>query len=259
MSKMFLCVCILSGFFFNGLLALNLRDASLKPSLCRRIAQIEEMFFREIQQIQDLESACGTTDEVLWLYNDLGISCFFGENYKLALDCFDHILQQKSHDEKNLLIGAALWGKAICHACLDMSEEMIQDFQALELYFQQVFHYNCPSSRERLIFSSSNENFHYWDMFHSAKVEFANPNENVSAYECRERVRGSANALKLFIGPLVKNVAKRAIFMRFIDALEYQGMYCCHDGTIWATCVTPILQKLQDWKALGIPADPAWD
>jgi hypothetical protein len=72
-------------------------------------------------------------------------------------------------------------------------------------------------------------------------------------------VHGSAEALKLFITPLIKDASKRFLFYSFIKSLEDAGYYCCKDGSIWTSCVAPLLDKLQKWKMVGIPADPAWD
>ncbi len=182
MSKIFLFVLVLSGFFINEISSLNQSDEFLRPSSFEKIAEIDQAILCETQQIQDLQSIYGVADEVLWLYNQLGISYFFRGEYLSALDKFDYILQQKSHDEESLLIGAALWGKAICHACLDMSDEMVQDIHVLESYFHGLFHYNCRSPREkkRLVFSDEQNHYSNWIMV-TKQVQFANPNENISA------------------------------------------------------------------------------
>jgi hypothetical protein len=113
----------------------------------------------------------------------------------LALDRFDYILQQKWHDKENLLIGAAVWGKAMCHACLDMSDELVEDFRILEAYFSNLFRHNCRSVRDRKRFAFSDEKTHYSNWIMKTKqIEFTNPNENISAAQCRERVMGSARA-----------------------------------------------------------------
>ena len=90
-------------------------------------------------------------------------------------------------------------------------------------------------------------------------MQLDNPNENISAAQCRDRVSGSAKALRDFIAPLIKDVGKQSVFILFINRMEGHGLDCCRDGSIWVTCVTPILQKLENWRVLGIPADPAWD
>ncbi len=260
MSKIFLYLLILSGFFINEISSSNQSDELLRSSSFEKIAKIDEAILSETQQIQDLQSVYGVTDEVLWLYNQLGISYFFKGEYLSALDNFDYIFQQKYHDEQSLLIGAALWGKAICHACLDMSDEMMQDIHILESYFNSLFHYNCPSARNRKRLAFSDEQSHYSNWIMKTKqVQFANPNENISAAQCRDRVTGSAKALRDFIAPLIRDVGKQIIFIQFINVLEDRGIYCCRDGSIWVSCVTPIMQKLENWKVFGIPADPAWD
>lgn len=256
MSKIFLSLWILSGFFINEIFSASYRDNFLRLS---SIIEIEETILDERQQIHDLQSVYGLTDEVLWLYNDLGISYFFKDEFLTALDKFDYILQQKQEDNESLLIGAALWGKAICHARLDMFDEMLQNLRLLESYFNHLFEYNCRSE-QRKQFMLSNEDFHLSHLIFKAKqVQFENPNENISAAQCRDRVVGSANAIKNFIAPLIKDPGKQIIFIQFINGLESQGLYCCRDGSIWVSCVTPMLQKLENWKIFGIPADPAWD
>ena len=222
--------------------------------------EIEKVIEKETLRISSLEDSQRISDAALWLYNDLGISHFFRENFLGALGNFDYILETKisMDDSENLLVGAALWGRMLCHARLDMENELDQDLQMLEVYFYRVFQRDqqCQSCRSEFNISKV---AHYSDFITQTKIEFANPDEYISAAECRDRVTGSANQLRLFISPLIKSTAKRAIFLKFIDALEDQGYYCCRDGTFWTTCVTPIFEKLNKWRVIGIPSDPAWD
>jgi hypothetical protein len=50
-----------------------------------------------------------------------------------------------------------------------------------------------------------------------------------------------------------------AVLNRLISSLEEEGTRCCHSGAFWASCVTPIIERLQRWKIFGIPDNPAWD
>lgn len=262
MNKRFLnlfFLVILYGILINRSIAAELYDVSEKVIVSEKTEEIDATIRYETEEIQKLQNIYGISDEVLWLYNELGISLFFKGDYQVALNNFDYILKKKIHEKENLLIGAALWGKALCHACLDMTEEMLQDFQMLELYFKHLFQFDCPSKRHRRIFASSNSVPSFSNLISSTKIEFAYPNEKISVAECRDRVRGSAEKLRLFIGPLIRDTAKRILFIKFIDALEEEGVFCCRDGSIWTTCVSPILEKLQKWKIIGVPADPAWD
>lgn len=263
MGRIFLYLLMLGGCFINTIAGLNPNDELLTSvAHSEKIAKIDEAIRCESQQIHDLQNAHGLTDKVLWLYNDLGISYFFKEEYSVALDQFDYILQQKYQDEESLLIGAALWGKALCHACLDMSDDMLQDLQILESYFSHLFRSSCRSAGDRKRFVFSGEPVHYSNLIMQTKnkpIRLDNPNENISAAQCRDRVGGTARTLKEFIAPFIKDVGKQIIFIQFINGLEIAGMDCCRDGSIWASCVMPLLQKLENWKVFGIPADPAWD
>ena len=223
--------------------------------------EIDQAIQKETQQINKIDPYCNSTNDVtLELYNERGISYFAKREYKLALADFDHILETKSsiNQMRDLVVGTALWGRALCHACLDMDENTYEDFDMLESYFRDIFQTDCACDSEKkdpVSRAVSRKGFHARTM----EVKFANPNEKISIEECNDRIRGCAKKLRLFIGPLIKDVAKRTIFFAFINALEDQGLYCCRHGTFWTSCVTPILEKLQNWNAFGIPADPYWD
>ena len=259
MNGIFFKLLFILGFFFYSQSSASENNDPLKQDI-QQLCLIDETIRKEMDQICYLESFEGISDTVLWLYNDLGISHFFRGNFELALGNFAYILEAtfSRNDKENVLIGAALWGRALCHACLDMENEMDQDLDMLKIYFENVFQDNqtCKSYKS---FRIATKVPSYSDFIIQTKVEFAYPDEYISAAECRRRVIGSADKLKLFVAPLIKSTSKRVIFMQFIEALQEQGIYCCRDGTFWTTCVTPILEKLDKWKVVGIPADPAWD
>ncbi len=218
--------------------------------------KIKESILYETRELEKLESILHSSDDqVLELYNERAISYFAQQKYTLALADFNHILEEKiqTKDLQTIIIGEALWGRSLCHACLDMNNELAEDLTLLS-QFLRFFEEDCLCNDKKTILSSAGKNFIILPV-----VRFADPDENISAYECRERVRGSAEKVRLFLGPLLKDTVKRTLFLTFITGLENQGIACCRDGSIWATCVSPILNKLEKWHILGIPADPAWD
>src|SRR5437899_7647832 len=103
--------CVLKYFFFAFVLVSRL-------SYCHE--GIELLIEKETNQLRYLETfANPTSDQVLEFYNERGISYFVAKRYSLALADFNHILEVKCSQNRarDLLVGAALWGRALCHAC----------------------------------------------------------------------------------------------------------------------------------------------
>jgi hypothetical protein len=140
------------------------------------VTEIDEIIQKEAQQINEMEQLYSANDDrVLELYNEQGISYFVKGDYYSALMNFNHILEIKSSSQEmgHLIVGSALWGRALCHACLDLTEETIHDLKLLEEFFLNPF--RCYE-REKELTSDYKEK-----IVAKTKAKFANPNEKISA------------------------------------------------------------------------------
>jgi hypothetical protein len=192
---------------------------------------------------KDIESNFSTINELSDIgifnsYNERGLDYFFEEKYSHALEDFNKVLERglTHSDLDDVLLGSALWGRTLCHAYLGLENATIEDIQLLRDFFIETR--QCISNR--------------------TEVKCANPNENISKNSCEERVVGTANAMRI-LAVAIKKSELGFLVNQFIDELEKVGIRCCRDGSFWTSCVTPLLEKLEKWKAFGIPSDPYWD
>jgi len=259
----------LKGFFFIALISsINMTEVySAEKNRSEQSAfyleDLEALLALETEKIQELEKGCDEI-QLYEAYNERGMTFFLKKEYKWALRDFDFILEGIPLSSKidYSIFGAALWGRALSRACLGMGEAATDD---LLMLCSLIDHFQigcCEKSESRREISTNS--FSQASVLLCASdddqwVKYANPHESISSRECRNRVFGTANALKNFLTPLIKDPGAQVTFMYFIDLLTQQGYNCCHDGSIWATCVKPLLAKLNKWRAFGIPADPYWD
>jgi hypothetical protein len=236
----------------------------LTHSWAYSFSEIEGTIGQESETIRDLEVRYYSSSDrnaLLELYNERGISNFAVGSYKAALRDFNRILEEAFSFgyKREGIVGAALWGRALCHACLESDAEMIEDIEMLDRYLDELCNGDCQSCFGVIEREPEYSPLSPYQASVTLVAKYVNPNEKLSIAECRERVTGTANALRLFIGPLIKDASKRGLFLSFIQGLEDKGLYCCREGSIWTTCINPLIEKLQRWKMVGIPANPAWD
>lgn len=187
-----------------------------------QMAQIE-ILSRSIEETQyDDDSA------QLDLYNERGIAYLFMEKYELALEDFNHVLKASyaAGQMCKPVFGAALWGRLLSHAYANFEKETLEDINLVRSYFLQE---DC------LGLNTSNR-----DGYFVVRVaKFANPKERISPAECKERVRGTANVMRL-IALKIPNVALAGAVEYTISEIEYAAYNCC-DRAHWTDCLGPIV------------------
>lgn len=181
----------------------------------------------------DLLEGRGSPSSNLMLYNERGVRYFFLGQFDLALDDFNHILTTL-YTNKNMqsaLFGAALWGRLLCHSYGNYEKEALEDLDFIRFHF--LF-----SKSNCLCFNSMGYANNYGYSFFSA-AQFENPNEKITSEECKDRVRGTANIMRLIVLKIPNNAIAQAVNFT-ITELEYAAYRCC-ERAHWTECLGPII------------------
>src|SRR5580700_6580713 len=134
----------------------------------------------------------------------------------------------------------------------NQEEEAFNDLSFIRLYFIDNVCYHCTSSL--YAYSSSNENSDY-KIFQIA--DFANPNEKISSAECKDRVRGTANLMRLLATKIPKRAIADAVSFTIAE-LEYAASQCC-DRSHWTECLSPVIDSwhyLKNCMEKGVAVAP---
>jgi len=168
-----------------------------------------------------------------------GFELLFMGEFEDALADFNHILDvlYDTHKLNETLFGAALWGRLLCHAYASQEEEAFNDLSFIRSYF--IDNAFSPCNKSSIYANSlSNENFDY-KIFQIA--DFANPNERISSAECKSRVRGTANLMRILATKIPSRILADAVNFT-ISELEYAACQCC-DRAQWTECLSPIIDS----------------
>ncbi len=186
-------------------------------------------------------------------YED-GISFFIMGEYIQAESIFSFILESKSASEE--MRGAALWGRVWANACLGRKEEFVKDLDLIVDLVGLDRPCDCSSS----VCLASPQNMGKRDLY------FAKPLEESSRTQfafcdmdyCLKTVDNCAVFMKGMCA-VVKDSGIQFTLGLFIDGLAKKSKDCCRAGGFWRNCVQKMVDVMNSWKMLGIPADPAWD
>lgn len=159
----------------------------------------ESILELEIQNIQTLTRAihdCDLNNPLLQLalYAERGIKYFLLENYQLAIEDFEYILNRLCEGKisEHALFGTALWGRLFCHAYLGQDEIALDDLVLFNDYFRKKY-LSCECCFNDPRYSSAIANY----FCAQTVVQFANPDQKISAQECRDRVEGTAALMRI--------------------------------------------------------------
>lgn len=207
------------------------------------------------------------TKELSELNKEALIDCL-EKRYEKALDIFKNIIGDTwEHDIKELSI--ALWGRLICDACLENWEAMLLDIEILDSLIDTCCT-NCYTEKIQVLCvqypsffnnpSSFNDNIYYKKVNSNNHTGFANPNKELSPYECCQRMRLFQKELEKMIRDKFKqkestpenNYALHKI-SDFIIKIARRGENCCYKGTHWTVCCSPINQIWRTWKKHRVP------
>ncbi|MBS0648891.1 MAG: hypothetical protein JSS10_06695 [Verrucomicrobia bacterium] len=89
------------------------------------------------------------------------------------------------------------------------------------------------------------------------------PEEQISAYQCRQKVRKASQKLRLFVERMVADSVpgffqKIQMFRQlnpYIDSLERSGLLCCQSGNTAECCREPLVRQLELWNSEGLSVE----
>jgi len=219
----------------------------------------------------------GDTVRLLELYNERGIKYFCIGLLENAFEDFNHVLNvlEKRQEIVEPLLALALWGRMLCYAYQDHEEEAIHDLNLFQSYFlsecspctdSQTFSENLPSlnsgsRKHKLEFQNApiilgnlppyrhinthNENFNHSNYVHPV-AQFADPNERLSTEQCKDRVKGTADIMRL-LSAKIPNASLVGLVNLAISRLEDAMKSCCYRER-WVDCLSPIIDAYNYMK-----------
>lgn len=175
-----------------------------------------------------------------------GIAFIYTDQYTEALQEFELALlslDDVSHDPV-LLEHVATWGKLFAHAYSDEIQLAYADL----VQIRHCFFQNCNES----VFNTTSlcaNNLQYWQRNPKASqstaaliwkvADFADPNERLTPSECKERVMGTANLLRILALKIPNRLLADAVMVT-IDQLASMACRCC-ERSHWTDCLEPVV------------------
>ena len=185
---------------------------------------------------------------------DRGIFLFMTREYAQAVDKFSYILNSSESSEG--LVGAALWGRAWANACLGNNEELIEDLDRIAILAGLYESCDCNTTTSFAFAKSfsGSRSFQFGEDF-DGKYGFKFVND---PQYCIDTVDNCSRYLKALC-VVIKDPGARTTLYLFVDGLADKAKNCCRAGGIWKECVQKMVDTMNKWNMLGIPADPYWD
>ncbi len=99
----------------------------------------------------------------------------------------------------------------------------------------------------------------YADPSSCEPIQIETEEEQISAYQCRQRVREMASRMRTQAEKMVRdkvpNIFQKIKILRqlypYIDTLERNGIKCCQSGQSCKCCVEPLVQEMKLWNSKG--------
>lgn len=196
-----------------------------------------------------------------------GESYLFAEKYSEALedfqDAYDLALLSNSNMDKNCreLTFRALFGQLLSYANLDLIEPLYPIVEILESIIEsckcEVDLGSTTNSQDSKLFVTKPA----YNLIHlpysKAPDKIIEGPDRISAEECVNRVKSTAEAAKFLIARARPEI--QAICHYIINSLADAAERCCWAGGLWKGCLQKLVNKWQEWKIFGIPADPTFD
>ena len=220
-------------------------------------AEVDYSQFNNIEEVIDFETETIANASI----NDLAalIDSFIsrGESYlisgqaELALLDFqkaDELVHGCFNEERSRLKFKILFGQVVAYSCLDKENAALM--VSLQLS-EEINSLQCHGCNHQKALS-----------FHQINQPVILGHDQVIPGYCEEVVRGTAEAMR-YLASLAKKHSTKMALLATIQALEVKCVKCCATGAFWKSCVTPIIEKWQQWndkwRFFGVPPDPAWD
>lgn len=206
-------------------------------------------------------------------YMDRAETLIIAEDAETAIDDLKNGLYYASFcpkkSEKDLLICRGLFDLCIAYGALDRIEELKSTGEEFLFVLSNLQCNDCHHGKDcsqesygSVLFaknaSRNNQRGHIMHCRSSKDWPILGP-DRIPIRDCIERVGTTAHALKVLVAALIKRQELQPIFNSLIDSLATEAEKCCYAGGLWKGCLKPLTNRLHNWKALGIPADPYWD
>lgn len=177
--------------------------------------------------------------------NARGFGSLLSGQFEDALADFNYVLYalRDINQPNEPMFGAALWGRLLCHAYADLEQDTLNDLSLIRA------HFIGNSCRTTLVHTR-----HYSVRNSGVSIfriaDFADPNERLSPDQCKERVRGTANVMRILAMKVPNRALAEAISFT-ITELEYAACRCC-ERNHWTECLGPIVDG---WNYLRMCMD----
>jgi hypothetical protein len=175
------------------------------------------------------------------------MSSFISGDYNQSKEVFSSILESRNASEE--MRGAALWCRAWSYACLGNQDNLINDLNTIAEWIGLYEPCSCASSSQEKGFYFKNS-ISRIDTHRFVLCNDLQYCEN-TVDNCRKFMKG--------MSVIVKDRGARFSLDLFIDGLANKAKDCCIAGGFWRNCVQKMVDVMNEWKMIGIPADPAWD
>lgn len=189
------------------------------------------------QEIQVLTEEINSYPEhvcLVELRNQRGLFLFLSNEYDAAIEDFEFVIERfENKTMKNCsLYASALWGKFLTHAFSDDIDKSIADLFLIRKLFLDG---DCNCKKK---ITSSTATFD--GRVSIIKVaDFANPKEHLTPEECKQRVKGTAIAMRALCLK-IPNASVRFATEVSINELEQKAYSCC-EREHWTECLSPII------------------
>ncbi len=170
------------------------------------------------------------------------LSSLYGEGFKEGIE----LIKQRQYaqaaeqfqEASKAGNSAALFGEVICEVALGKHEKVHRHLQQ----FEQIACASCQEEQE-------------------PTTPLMTEEIQVSAYDCRQRVRKVTKALRSLVEKMVADTVpgflkKIKTFRQlnpYIDMLERNGLACCEKSQNSEQCTEPLEEQLKLWHTSGLP------
>lgn len=200
-----------------------------------------EEYCEEIQALtEDINSYPGYLCPIE-LRNQRGLFLFLSTEYDAAIEDFNDVIERLENKAVGncSLYASALWGRFLTYAFSDIVDQSLKDLFLIRRLFMDG-EYNCKGENLCTIVKFDRA-------FSVLKIaEFVDPGERLTPEQCKQRVKGTALAMKALCLK-IPNAAIRFSTEVFISELEEKAYTCC-EREHWTECLSPIIDAWQYLK-----------
>ena len=214
----------------------TLEDSSTKSKILYK----RESLIREPMQ---KDSRLGYLESI----DQQAIDRLFTGELNLAIEDFSYVLSfldPEIDDDRNL-VASALWGRMLCYAYSDSPERAYDDIQLIKEIFIDPYQCDCDKGLDSSVGITLTSSV---TSRPCTLAKYAAPNEKLTPTQCKERVRGTAAAAKVF-AMKIRDTGVQLLVIEIIDQLASFGYNCCSDAPEWTQCLNPVVNAWQTLKA----------